>query len=255
MTHWISVSGGKGSAISAILAHEHGLDYQMVFADTRGEHPSTLAYIIDLSMKLGKKVHWLQDGRDIWDVFIDEKYIGNSRVAPCSKILKTRPILKFLDDNANDTDPIVLGMDWSELDRIERAQKIWAPRNVVSLINQFKCQRPEWDAILSRYFDYEPELYKHGFPHNNCAGACVRSGMKQWATLLERMPEEFAKAEAGEKRVRDAIGKKHTVINLRRKGQKRGITLEEFRHMYTAGEINVDPFDYGGCGCFVDDAA
>jgi hypothetical protein len=255
LTYWISISGGKGSAISAILAHENGLDYQMVFADTQGEHSTTYAYIIDLSVKLGKRIHWLQDGRDIWDVFIDEKFIGNSRIAPCSKLLKTRPVLQFLKENAAEDDPIVLGMDWSELDRIERAQKVWAPRPVVSLINQFKCQRPDWDKILSKYFSYEPELYKHGFPHNNCAGACVRSGMKQWATLLEKMPEEFAKAEAGEKRVRDAIGGKHTIINLRRKGHKRGITLEEFRHMYVAGEIKVEPFDYGGCGCFVDDAA
>lgn len=209
MTYWIS--GGKGSAISAILAHEHGLDFEMVFADTRK--------------------------------------------AQCSRILKTEPVMRFLDEHAAPDDPIVLGMDWSELDRIERAQKVWSPRPVVSLINEFKCQRPEWDKMLSRYFDYEPYLYQMGFPHNNCAGACVRGGLKQWATVLERMPDEYAKAEAGEKRVTDALGKRHTFLRKTWAGQEVGLTLEEFRVLYQAGTIQVDPYDYGGCGCFVDDEA
>lgn len=255
MTHWISVSGGKGSAISAILAHEHGLDYQMVFADTRGEHDSTYRYIRDLSTKLDKKIHWLQDGRDIWDVFIDKKFMGNTRVAPCSRILKTEQVKRFLDEHADPSDPLVLGMDWSELDRIERASAVWSPRPVVSLINQFKCQRPDWDSILSRYFDYEPDLYKAGFPHNNCAGACVRAGLKQWATVLETMPDVYAKAEAGEKRVTDALGKRHTFLRKTWGGIEYGLTLREFRNLYETGLIQVDPFDYGGCGCFVDDAA
>lgn len=255
MKYWISISGGKGSAVSAILAHEHGLDYEIVFAESIGEHPTTYAYVIDLAMKLNKHIHWLRDGRNIWDVFIDVRFLGNTRTAPCSRILKTEPVQRYLADNAAAYDPIVLGMDYSELDRIERAQKIWSPRPVVSLINEFKCQRPEWNDLLSKYLDYEPTLYGMGFPHNNCAGACVRAGLKQWATVLERMPDEFAKAEAGEKRVTDALGKRHTFLRKTWNGVEEGITLEEFRLLYQAGMIKVDPFDYGGCGCFVDDVA
>lgn len=255
MKYWISVSGGKGSAISAILAHENGLDYELVFADTLGEHATTYAYIVDLSLKLNKPIHWLRDGRDIWQVFIDKRFMGNTRIAPCSRILKTEQVAAYLGQHAAPDDPIFLGMDWSELDRIERASKVWAPRSVVSLINEFKCQRPDWDTILSRYFSYEPDLYRMGFPHNNCAGACVRAGLKQWATVLERMPEEYAKAEAGERRVTEALGKRHTFLRKTYKGQEVGLTLEEFRVLYQAGQMKIDPFDYGGCGCFVDDAA
>lgn len=256
MKYWISVSGGKGSAISAILAHEHGLDYELVFADTLGEHSTTYAYIVDLGLKLGKKIHWLQDGRTIWDVFVDEGFMGNSRTAPCSRVLKTEPVMKYLDQHAAPDDPIVLGMDWSELDRIERAAANWAPRPVMSLINEFKCQRPEWDKILSRYFSYEPELYKHGFPHNNCAGACVRAGLKQWATVLERMPDQFAIAEAEESRAHALIpGKKYPFLRKSWGKTRVYLTLTEFRTLYQAGMIEVEPFDYGGCGCFVDDAA
>lgn len=252
MKYWISISGGKGSTVSAILAHENGLDYEMVFADTKGEHPTTYQYIMDLSLALKKPVRWLQDGRDIWDVFIDSKYLGNTRVAPCSRILKTEPVKAHLAEHAAPDDPLVLGMDWSELDRIERAQKIWSPRPVVSLINQFKLKRTEFDALLSKYFDYEPQLYTDGFPHNNCAGACVRGGLKQWATVLERMPEQYAKAEAGEKRVTEALGKRHTFLRKTWFGQEVGLTLEEFRALYQNDIIQVDPYDYGGCGCFVD---
>lgn len=36
-------------------------------------------------------------------------------------------------------------------------------------------------------------------------------------------------------------------------GKLEYVTLRQFRLMYEAGQITVDPFDMGGCGCFVDD--
>ena len=47
----------------------------------------------------------------------------NTRTAHCSTELKTVPVKKWLDENAKPDDPLVLGMDWSEMDRIERASE------------------------------------------------------------------------------------------------------------------------------------
>lgn len=64
--YWISASGGLGSAISCILAHEFGLDYEMIFADTLIEDEDLYRFIWEISMKLNKPLIYLKDGRTPW---------------------------------------------------------------------------------------------------------------------------------------------------------------------------------------------
>jgi hypothetical protein len=94
-----------------------------------------------------------------------------------------------------------------------------------------------------------------GFPHNNCGGACVKQGLAGWATLLTKKPDVFAAAEARMERAMEAIGPTarpflRKVIN----GEQRYLTLRQFREMYDAGLIEIDPYEdgAGGCGCFTD---
>lgn len=251
---WISTSGGIGSAISAILAHEYGIEYEMIFADTLVEDPTLYEFLRQIEVALNKKIIWLQDGRSPWGVFYGERFIGNSRIAPCSKILKTKVIKSYLKQHAIAGDMLVLGMDSSELDRIEIAQKNWAPFPVVSFLQMFRCARPKWKGMLDKYGLIVPALYDMGFPHNNCGGTCVRAGLKQWATVLDKMPDRYRLNEIAEKHALDYIGPtakpflKRTV-----RGEAEYMTLEQFRLYIEAGEIEIDPFDFGGCGCFVDD--
>lgn len=253
MKYWISTSGGIASAISAIIAHEKGLDFEMIFADTKIEDNDLYRFIFDVSLKLQKPLIWLCDGRNPWEVFVDERFIGNSRIAPCSKKLKTDVIRKYLAQHASPGDQLVLGMDYSEFDRIERAEINWSPRKVTSLLIELKCPRPTWKTRLEIYDIKPPKLYEFGFPHNNCGGMCVRAGLKQFATLLERLPERFAWHEKEQEKAMHAIGPtakpflKHTV-----KGITYYLTMKEFREKYEANLLNIDPFDYGGCGCFTD---
>jgi 3'-phosphoadenosine 5'-phosphosulfate sulfotransferase (PAPS reductase)/FAD synthetase len=79
--HMVSVSGGKDSTATALLARERGVRFHMVFADTEHEHPDTYAYLdyledwfkqpirrvrADFSRQLQRKAeyireHWLAD--------------------------------------------------------------------------------------------------------------------------------------------------------------------------------------------------
>lgn len=171
----ISFSGGLGSGISALLAYEKGLDFNLIFADTLIEDEDLYRFNDDISQAVGKEIIHLKDGRTPWDVFIDRKWIGNSRTAHCSTELKTKPVMAWLEENADPSDPLVLGMDMSEIDRIERAQENWAPRPVISLLNEFHVWRPEYDLILNRYGIRKPRLYGQGYEHNNCGGVLLQS--------------------------------------------------------------------------------
>lgn len=253
--YFISSSGGIGSAISAIIAKERGLPFELVFADTLIEDEDLYRFLNQIAGAVGKPIHWLKDGRDPWQVFVDRKFIGNTRKAHCSELLKTTQVQRWADArDPSRLSPIVLGMDWSELDRIERAVDLWHPRPVVSLVNDFGVRRPIWSHILDRYGIKRPRLYDFGYPHNNCGGFCVRAGLKQFATLLETMPDRFRWHEERQAWAMSLIGPTARPF-LRWNVDKTThyLTLRQFRELYQAGRIEVDPYDYGGCGCFVDE--
>lgn len=250
----ISFSGGLSSAISAFIAYENNLEFRLIFADTLIEDEDLYRFINEVSKAVDSKIIWLKDGRNPWEVFIHKRWIGNSRVAPCSSVLKTKQIKDWLKENSDISEPLVLGMDWSESDRLERAQKVWSPRPIISLLNDYKVSRPEYEKYLIKYGIKKPRLYDQGFPHNNCGGFCVRSGLKQFATLLETMPERYKFHEEQMEQAMEKIGDTAKPFLQKTTDKKKSyLTLKEFRELYEKGEIKVEPFDYGGCGCFVDD--
>lgn len=247
--HIISVSGGMGSTISALLAMENKLNFDCVFADTLIEDEDLYIHLDQLQDVLRRKIVRVKDGRDPWQVFADKKWIGNTRTAHCSSELKTEQVKSWVARTSTETDVLVLGMDLSEMDRIERAQKNWNIP-VVSLLNEFKFERPKWDAMFLKYGLTKPRLYKMGWTHNNCGGFCVRAGLRQFELLLINFPHRFAYHE---QRMNEIMAKNPKLKPFLRKmenGKTRYITMTEFREDYEAKNINIDIFDLGGCGCF-----
>lgn len=250
MTYIISYSGGISSAVTVLLAHKLKLEYVAVFADTLVEDDDLYRFNSDLQEVLRTDIVVLKDGRDPWDVFIDEKYIGNSRIAPCSKILKTRLIRRYANKNFDSDSPIVLGMDWAEADRLERASVNWAPRPLVSLLIEHKVLRSSYGAWLDEFGLVPPRLYRYGFPHNNCGGFCVRAGKTQFASLLEYFPERYRYHEARELETLERIGSTaRPFLRDFRGGTCSYLTLREFREEIESG-AHVPTFEWGGCDCF-----
>jgi len=253
MTYQISFSGGKGSAVTALVAYEQGLDFNLIFADTLIEDEDLYRFMREVAEAVGQEIVWLQDGRTPWDVYIDKKWIGNTRTAHCSTVLKTDQVKGWLAENSPETDPLVLGMGMSEIDRIDRAQRNWEPRPVVSLLNEYKVYPPEYDMILNRYGIKKPRLYDMGFAHNNCGGFCCKAGQTQFEKLYRNMPERYAYHEAEERRAIEAIGSTaKPFLRQTNAGELQYITLRQFREYLDAGTAEL-PFDSEGCGCFTDE--
>jgi 3'-phosphoadenosine 5'-phosphosulfate sulfotransferase (PAPS reductase)/FAD synthetase len=255
VTYQISASGGKGSAVSALLAYEQGLDFNLIFADTRIEDEDLYRFNVDVAAAVKKDPVVLTDGRTPWDVFIDQRFIGNSRMAKCSGDLKTKPVKRWLKKNARPSDPLVLGMGWEECDRIERAKARWAPRPVVSLLMRYRVFRWQYEEILKRHGLKEPRLYELGFDHNNCGGFCVKAGQGQFARLLAWHPERYAFHEGEMERAMSAIGPTaKPFLKITSDGVTRYVTLREFReHVQAGGQLEM--FSASGCGCFSDEEA
>ena len=250
----ISFSGGLGSGISALLAYENRLDFNLIFADTLIEDEDLYRFNADIAKAVGKEIVVLTDGRTPWQVYVDKRWIGNSRTAHCSTELKSKPVKQWLKEHSVLSDPLVLGMDWSELDRIERAQKNWGERPVVSLLNKFNVDRSMYDAILKRHGIAKPRLYKLGYEHNNCGGFCVKAGQVQFERLYRTMPERYKWHEEQMIIATDAIGPTaKPFLRMTGGGELKYIDLKEFREHLEAGTAELDMFAGAGCGCFTDE--
>src|SRR6185503_1956410 len=70
-----------------------------VFADTNYEDEDTYAWGRAAVKALGCEFVELADGRNPWEVFKDERFLGNSLADPCSKILKRELIDRYLADH------------------------------------------------------------------------------------------------------------------------------------------------------------
>jgi hypothetical protein len=246
-------SGGAGSwATAKRVAERHGTEnLLLLFADTLMEDEDLYRFLDEAAADVGGKLVKVAEGRDPWQVFFDERFLGNSRVDPCSKILKRQLLRKWITTHLDPEQTVVyLGIDWMEEHRFTNAQAYWAP---------WKCEAPlcelpyiTKDDVLQQLAESgiaQPRLYGMGFPHNNCGGFCIKAGQAHFKLLLEQMPERYAYHEQKEQEIRAYLKKDVAIMTDRRGGQRRPLTLKEFRERIEA-QGSFDKHEWGGCGCF-----
>ena len=68
-------------------------------------------------------------------------------------------------------------------------------------------------------FGFVARLYRYGFSHNTCGGACIKANMQEWARLLYYLPEVYEWWETNELAVMDALGSSHTSADTPRVSQ------------------------------------
>jgi hypothetical protein len=249
----VMFSGGSTSYGAAKRCIErYGLDrVELLFADTREESPETYRFLVQSAAHLGAPLRLVTTGKRMWDVFEEERYIGNSMSDVCSRVLKREPLKRYMEQHHDPTrDVIAVGYEWSEGARIRDASPRWAPWTAIAPLAEKpyleKCTiMAELDALGIEL----PELYDWGFPHANCGGACVKAGISQWVRLLEKNPKLYAYHEGRELRWQRVTGLDHTILKDRRGGVTRPMSLRELRLRVEAGE-KFDRNDWGGCGCF-----
>lgn len=257
MKHIVMYSGGAGSWATAMKVREqYGAEnLYLVFADTLVEDEDLYRFIRESATQIGGTLVWLKDGRDIWQVFKDDRFIGNSRLANCSKYLKQQPSRTWLEANAKPDECVVyVGIDWSETHRLPAIEAAYLPYTAKAPL----CEPPYMDkqSVLD-WIEAEgikpPRLYDMGFAHNNCGGFCVRSGQAQFKRLYQVFPERFAYHEAKEEEMRQFLGKDISILRDRSGGKTKPLTLKSFRERLEREACAIeDEDDWGGCGCFVD---
>jgi hypothetical protein len=233
--HVVQFSGGIGSwAAAQRVAADHGTtSLVLLAADTKVEDPDLWRFVDDAAAHLGVTPVVVADGRTPWQVFADTRFIGNSRIAPCSFHLKQKPCRDWLSANADPADTILyVGIDWTEQRRIPGIVNGWRPWTV-----QFPMTEPPY-LSKAQMLDWAraegiraPRLYDWGFSHNNCRGACVRAGQRQWLHLLHTRPDTYAEAEREEDALREKLGDV-AILRERRDRVSYPLTLRELRRRH-----------------------
>lgn len=267
MRRVVMFSGGIGSwATAKRVAAEHGTaDLVLLFADVKGhsdnphigEDEDTYRFIRDAHRNIGGQLVFVEDGRTIWDVFKQDRFLGNARLANCSKHLKQVPCRRWLEANCDPTDTVVyVGIDWSEEHRLNKIQAAYLPYRAEAPLTE-----PPWleKAGMLAAAEAEglrpPRLYARSYSHNNCGGGCVRSGQAQFELLLRDNPQRFAVWERKEQELRDHLGKDVAILRDRTGGTVKPLTLKTFRERLQQQPGMFDEFDFGGCGCFTEVAS
>jgi hypothetical protein len=149
-------------------------------------------------------LEWIAEGRDPHQVFEDKRYLGNTRVDPCPAVLKRSFVRRWLEENRDPAETVaVIGYDWSQTHRFERAAGHWAPWPLEAPL----CDRPylSKEEVLD-WMRAEglqpPQLYAEGFAHNNCGGFCVKGGQASFAHLLRRHLDRYRDHERREQELR-----------------------------------------------------
>lgn len=252
--HVVMWSGGITSwATARHVIQQYGPAHTtLLFADTLAEDEDLYRFNRDATAQLGAELVTVTDGRDPWTLFEQKRWIGNARIAPCSQALKQQPCREWLKRHTDpDSTTLYLGIDWSETHRLPGIIRGWHPWTVHAPLTQPPYRDKQ--QLMAEAKDCgipPPRLYRLGFPHNNCGGACVRGGHAQWARLLDVFPERYAQAEAAEERLRTQLGKDVSILRDRSGGTSTPLPLAEFR---TRNRPQQDVFDWGGCGCFTED--
>lgn len=250
--HIVLYSGGLASwRVADLVIEEHGVeDVVLLFTDTRCEDADLYRFLDETSAAFGVELTRIAEGRDVWEVFFDVKMIGNTRVDPCSRVLKREPTRRWLCDNADpERDVIYLGFDMFEDHRYQRALEHWSPWTIEAPLVERIETRPMIQAMLEARGIAIPRLYTLGFSHNNCGGACVKAGQGHWAHVLRELPEIYEHWEEREQAFRERFDKDVAILRDQRGGSTTPLTLAELRRRIEADE-QVDLFDIRGCGCF-----
>lgn len=249
----VGYSGGLASHLAAHrIIEEAGHDrVVLLFADTKTEDVDLYRFIEEGAESLGCPLIRLCDGRNIWQVFRDEKFLGNSRIDPCSKILKRQQIEKWTRDNAPDSAPVI-GYTVCESRRWEK----YVARKPNARAPLMEAPQLRSDEVLAEFVSLfpgikPPRLYAMGAPHNNCGGGCVKAGQKHFDWLRRALPATYADWEREEQALRDQLGDVSILTDRRGDGKKKPLSLRQFRERMECGGVAVGVG--AACRCMEDD--
>ncbi len=219
-------SGGVASAVACYLALErYGDRVDLVFCDTKIEHPDTYRFMQDFNQVLGVTIKCIQSARCAEPEEVWFKYLGLNFAtgAPCSMVMKKEPRVRYQE----------LGEDFGQIFGFDYDKK--EMRRARGMLVNNPDLNPIFPLIVEQYdrqriFDtikhlglVRPSTYDH-FLNNNCIGAddspkggCIQGGIGYWQKIQRLYPQKFEYMADIEHRISALKGAPVTICKDQRK--------------------------------------
>lgn len=254
-----------GRNVSNVLPHASNFPDYRVSGDfdiaTYAGNPEWRAFLAQLRAGVAEvipELTWIVEGRDPWEVFRDRKYLGNSRVDPCSKVLKRDFLALWLEANANKaTDVVCVGIGPEEEHRyhvLEKRQAAAGWRYEAPLLGTFEGEVGAFGYLANAGIE-RPRLYSKNYIHNNCGGFCIKAGHAHYQNRFYADPERYEYDAMMERKLAEYIGKPVTMLTDRANDNvKKPLSLNDFADRMLAKPQFVFEYNPGssGCGCAID---
>jgi hypothetical protein len=185
-------SCGAASAVATKLAlarYGASHDVQILNAFVTEEHEDNRRFLADSQVWFDREIKVLRSEKysgSITEVFRRERYMMGRYGAPCSKMLKRRP----LDGWKRTDDVIVLGYTAEESGRLDDFRENNPDRPVIAPLIDAGLGKDDVKAMVERAGLRLPVMYEMGYENANCKG-CVRGGEGYWRAIREDFPEDF----------------------------------------------------------------
>ena len=252
--HIITISGGVSSWAAGRVAIDRGLigdeNAVLLFCDTLFEDDSTYRFLDESVADLDLTLVRLCDGRTPWELFEDQEFLGNSRAAICSRILKRELMDRWRKENYDPEDSWhYVGLDIYEINRFETHKEAMLPYRARASLIEFGIDKAQCLSMAQERGLTLPDAYADGFSHSNCRGLCVQAGQGHYGRLLRLYPERYIEAMEFEERWQAQTGKNNTFLMREVQGKRIPLSLRQLKDNL---ENQLDFFpqdDGGGCGC------
>lgn len=256
--------------VDIIDAPDYRVDPETPIEEYRG-NPQWRAWIADLRARATDampELVWITEGRDPWEVYRDGRFLGNSGVDPCSRVLKREALAAWRSANCHrigelfgPPDVFTVGIGDHEAHRFNGDRKSAGIRRIAAA-DGWLYEAPLLTEPLPGEYDLffaplevlglaEPRLYTMGYAHNNCGGNCCKAGQAHWANRFRVQPDRYAYDALMEEKVRVFLGADVAMMTDRRGGEKKPLTLVTFAERLAADPTLRPEYEGGdsGCGC------
>lgn len=234
--HVVSIGGGLTSTLflpELVVARYGRAAVTLVMARLPNEDPDVWRLCDAVEAALGVPIQYIGLDQTPWDIFHAQGMMGSSRVDLCSRMLKREVLLAYMTAHHDPATTVLhLGITADEVERMIAVRANWGRHGWTvdaPLAEGPFLSRAEQMAECDRRFGFVPRLYRYAFGHNNCGGACVKAGHREWARLLYYLPEVYAWWESNEARFQADHQTAATILREWGAGKRPQLSLATFR--------------------------
>lgn len=213
--HVVMFSTGASSAylLDLVIQQQGKENVIPFFTDTLWEDEDNYRFMKEVLEHLDIEPVVYTDGRTPEQVFFDERFFGNFGTAPCSRDLKMKQTVIYIEElRSQGIEPILyFGIGKHEAKRSIRITENYSH----NCLEPVECRFPLADKPMSKgYFSAViegqwgiklPRMYLYGFEHANCSGRCVKAGIRHYKLLYRVWPQRFNAQEEMERKFRTEI--------------------------------------------------